>query len=243
MSSPTPQASAATTAPPQRRAENLALTLQEVFTVIERLRSNRQPVTDANVFRQQMRDVLKTADQDARNRGYTGDETALAIFAVVAFLDESILNLQLPVFREWPRQPLQEEMYGHHIAGEIFFQNLEKLLRGNDSQELADLLEVYQLCLLLGFAGRYSISGRNELRAIITAVGDKIQRIRKSTTELSPSWQLPLESVTFSSSDPWVKRLIVASALCAFLTVALFVLYKLTLGSGVSSLRAISGRS
>ena len=33
----------------ERRAENLAFVFQEVFTVAERLRSNRQPVTDANI--------------------------------------------------------------------------------------------------------------------------------------------------------------------------------------------------
>ena len=46
---------------------------------------------------------------------------------MVAFLDESILNLRNPVFADWPRKPLQEELFGHHMAGEIFFQNLQPL--------------------------------------------------------------------------------------------------------------------
>ena len=54
------------------------------------------------------------------------------------------------MFADWPRQPLQEERYGHHIAGEIFFQNLQKLLTRTDSQELADLLEMYQLAPAAG---------------------------------------------------------------------------------------------
>ena len=37
------------------RFDNLALIFQEVLTVIERLRANRQPVSDAGVFRGQIR--------------------------------------------------------------------------------------------------------------------------------------------------------------------------------------------
>mgnify|MGYP003347957365 CR=1 FL=1 len=77
------QPNAANTAPAafgtERRAENLAWVFQEVFTVIERMRSNRQPVTDANVFRHQVREAIKMADQEARKRGYDGEEIKLAI--------------------------------------------------------------------------------------------------------------------------------------------------------------------
>ena len=157
----------------QTRVENLAFVFQELLTVGERLRSNRQQVADAASFRAQIWAAVKQADEDARRRGYATDDIELAMFAVIAFLDESILNLRLPVFADWPRQPLQEERYGHHIAGEIFFQNLQKLLTRTDSQELADLLEVYQLCLLLGFAGRYSMGGRGDLRGITMQTADK----------------------------------------------------------------------
>jgi type VI secretion system protein ImpK len=228
-----------------RRAENLAFAFQEVLTVGERLRANRQAVSDANSFRQQIREALKMADNEGRKRGYTGDDIQLSIFAVVAFLDESILNLRNPIFSEWPRQPLQEEMFGHHVAGEIFFQNLQKILGRDDSQETADLLEVYHLCLLLGFAGRYSLSGRGELRSIITTVGDKIRRIRQSPPDLAPAWALPNETIQTGASDPWIKRLMYSSIGCFAIALLLFVLYKVFLNSGVTSLERIAsqGRS
>ena len=92
---------------------------------------------------------------------------------MVAFLDESILNSRNPLFADWPRKPLQEELFGTHMAGEVFFQNLQKLLGRTDSHELADLLEVYYLCLLLGFGGRYSMGNKGDLRAIMDAVARK----------------------------------------------------------------------
>jgi type VI secretion system protein ImpK len=228
--------------PTPRRLENLAFVFQELLTVGERLRAHRQQVTDANSFRQQLWAGVKLADEDARRRGYTADDIELAIFAVVAFLDESILNMRSPVFADWPRQPMQEERYGHHVAGEIFFQNLQKLLGRTDSQELADLIEIYYLCLLLGFAGRYSLGGRGELRSIATQAGEKIQRIRRSGPELAPAWRLPTgEAIRAAGGDPWVKRLAIGAGSCFALLLILFIAFYFALGSGVTSIQTIAG--
>jgi type VI protein secretion system component VasF len=57
--------------PAPSRPENLALIFQELFTAIVRLRSNRQAVSDAESFRHHIREAVKTAAQEARNRaGY-----------------------------------------------------------------------------------------------------------------------------------------------------------------------------
>ena len=223
-----------------RRTENLALVLQEVLTAIVRLRSNRQAVSDANSFRIHMREALKSADQEARKRGYSGDAIQLAIFAVVAFLDESILNSRNPLFADWPRKPLQEELFGTHMAGEVYFQNLQKLLGQPDSPELVDLLEVYYLCVLLGFGGRYSMGNKGDLRAIMDAVADKIRRVRGAPPDLSPMWRLPQEAARTAGGDPWARRLAIAAIACVTLLVVLFVIFKLSLGSGVSDLRAMT---
>jgi type VI secretion system protein ImpK len=219
-----------------RRHENLALVFQEILVGSERLRSGRQTVTDPAVFRKQVIDALKMADQQARNQGYNAEDIKLAIFAVVAFVDESVLNLRLPVFADWPRRPLQEELFGHHVAGEIFFKNLQDLLGKNDSQDLADLLEVYLMCLLLGFAGRYSLGDRGELKAITSAVDQKIRRIRGSAVALSPAWELPPEAPAKVGTDPLAKTIGITAAACFALALILFVAYKMVLGSGVSSL-------
>src|SRR5580700_9838561 len=156
-----------------RRGWNLALGFQEVFTAIVRLRYNRQAVSDAESFRAQMKQALRVAEQEARSRGCNAEDVKQVIFAVVAFLDESVLTSRNPVFVNWPRRPLQAELFGHQVAGEMFYQELQKTLNRNDSQETADLLEVYYLCLLLGFKGRYAAGG--DLRSIMAAVEEKIR--------------------------------------------------------------------
>ena len=219
-----------------RSTENLALILQEVLTAIVRLRSNRQAVSDANSFRIHMREALKTADQEARKRGYNADTIKLAVFAVVAFLDESILNSRNPLFADWPRKPLQEELFGTHMAGEVFFQNLQKLLGQTDSPELADLLEVYYLCILLGFAGRYSVGNKGDLRGILDSAGEKIWRVRGRLPDLSPSWRLPQETARKVGGDPWARNLGIAAIASFVLVVALFLIFKGSLASGISDL-------
>jgi type VI secretion system protein ImpK len=163
----------------QRRSmNNLALCFQEPLTAIVRVRSGRQQVQEAETFRDQIRRALQASMQEARSLGYNSEAVHLAVFAVVALLDESVLNLQKPVFSEWARRPLQEELFGSSNAGEIFFRNLNDLLARQDSPETADCLEVYCLCLLLGFKGRYAFGGSGDLQASIRRAREKIDRSR-----------------------------------------------------------------
>jgi len=221
------------------RPENLALIFQELFTAIERLRSNRQAVSDSDSFRHHIREAVKAAAQEARNRaGYSTEDIRMATLAVVGFLDETILNLQNPLFANWPRQPLQEELFGTHMAGEVFFQNLQELLGRNDSEDLGDVLEVHYLCLLLGYSGRYSLGNRGELQAIMGATAQKIRRIRGDFPGLSPAWKPPGEQLRVAR-DPWTRRLLIGAVACLVLAVVLFVVYKLALGSGAAALQSV----
>ncbi|HEX3748183.1 MAG TPA: DotU family type IV/VI secretion system protein [Bryobacteraceae bacterium] len=212
------------------RTDNLALIFQEVLTAIVRLRSNRQELSDAESFRYSMREAIKAAIQEARNRGYNADDIKMATLALVGFLDESVLNLRNPMFADWPRKPLQEELFGIHMAGELFFRNLEQLMGRADSTDLGDLLEVYYLCLLLGFGGRYSIGGKGELQAITTATGDRIKRMRGPSYD--PFMEIHSEpEIVKATEDPWLKKFAIIAAVCFVLVVALFLTFKFTLGS------------
>ncbi|HSU33398.1 MAG TPA: DotU family type IV/VI secretion system protein [Bryobacteraceae bacterium] len=215
---------------------NLALIFQELFTAIVRLRSNRQSIPDAEFFRQHIREAVRKAAQEARNPGgYSHDDIKMATLAVVGFLDETVLNLQNPIFASWPSKPLQEELFNEHIAGEVFFGNVRELLRRDDSPAVADVLEVHYLCLLLGYRGRYSLDDRGELRSILEATGTKIRRIRGPQSDLSPQWAPPPEQVSIAG-DRWSRRLAAAAIACAVLTAVLFLVYQIVLRSAVSGL-------
>jgi len=214
------------------RSENLALLYQEMFTVIVRVRSNRQVASDAASFRNNMKSAVKNAQQQALAKGYHEEVIKLTTLAVVAFLDESVLTYRSLISGDWQRQPLGEEFFGEHIAGEVFYQRLDRLLKAQDSPQVADALEVYLLCLLLGFRGKYGLGGGETTRSLQDAALEKIRRIRGAPPGFT-AWAPPEQSVKFRRHDPWVRRLAFAALVTFILGVALFIGFKLSLNSGV----------
>lgn len=217
------------------RANSLALCFQEVLTAILRVRFRRQQVQDAEGFRAQMRASLQSAMQEARTLGYSSETVQMAVFAAVAYVDESVLNLQSPVFADWARRPLQEELFNSHLAGEIFFQNLQKLLNQQDAHEVADILELHCLCMQMGFRGRYALGDVGELNQSLRQALTKIQRIRGAST-LMPPVEAPAVPPA-RTRDPFTAGLLVATCVLAGLVIVAFGGYEVMLGSGASNVQ------
>jgi type VI secretion system protein ImpK len=217
-----------------RRVDNLAMAYQEMLTVITRLRSGRQDVSDPALFRSRVMSSLKVAEDQAAQKGYTTENIRAATFAAVALLDESILNSGNDSLAEWLRRPLQHEIFGVHTAGEIFFRNIDRLLTTPDSQQLADLLEVYALCLLLGFRGRFGVNDAGNLRAYNASLTDKIARIRGRSWPYSLEWAPQSESLARVSGPSW-HGFAWTAAILWIITLVLFAGYKIVLNSGVTA--------
>jgi len=213
--------------------------LQEVLTASARLRTNRMGAADATSFRNNVKRLLTNADREARELGYTGQTVKLAVYALIVHIDESVLNSGNPAFQAWHGKPLQEEVFGDHRGGEIFFENLRSLLAQPDSDELADLLEVHHLCLLLGFQGRYGGERGGALSSIARETSEKIQRIRGVQSGLTPSWALPQGERIPRARDPWIRRIGIAAASIALAAFLLFVVFKLVLRPTVGDLRQL----
>ena len=239
----TPHPRLVTTAAPPRPADaptgRLALALQEVLTATARLRAGRQPVTDVAAFRAQLRQLLASAEQDAIRTGYAPERARLATYAATTFVDESVLSTNQPVFAGWAQKPLQDELFGGHVGGEVFFQHLQQLLAAPDAPETADLLEVYQLCLLLGFRGRYGLGGAGELHAVLAAVTDKIRRIRGPEIALAPTAFPDADDAVPTARDPWVRRLAIAAAIAAVVAVALYAGLRSSLAGDVRAVPVV----
>ena len=224
----------------------LALSFQEVFTAVVRLRDGGQAVPDADVFRAHIIEALRSAEQDARSRGSSAEDVKQALFAIVAYVDESVLNSRNPVFADWPRRPLQEELFGGHIAGELFFQNMQQLLNRQDSHQTSDLLEVYCLCILLGYRGRFGASGggaSGELVYLLNNAQEKINRMRGNSCDLSPHWVLPPQPPHPAARDEWVRRLAWVAVACAVLVILLFAGFEMSLLSGASQISTMTTRT
>jgi type VI secretion system protein ImpK len=216
----------------------VASALQESLTVVVRLRAERQSVPDAAAFRAQVLQLLARAEQDALAVGLTTQDARLAIFAVVAFLDESVLNTRVPALADWARRPLQDELFGGHMGGEWFFQHIDQMLARPDSVELAELLEVYQLCLLLGFRGKFGGGDHGQLHAYTSKVAERLSRLRRAGGDLAPRWQPPADQV--DARDPWLKPLSIAALGTVILLFVLWGTYAFTLQGGTDAMRAMA---
>jgi type VI secretion system protein ImpK len=211
----------------------LALIYQESLTAVTRLRAHRETVTDVAAFREHMLELLRRAEKVGQSQGYDPADLQLSSFGVVALLDESALSSPEGAWSDWARRPLQEQLFGGHMAGEWFFQHIERLLARPDTPALADVLELHELCLLLGFRGRYGAGDRGALHAITAQLNERIRRIRGIPTEFVAGWKPADDAIAVA--DPWIRRL--TTALIASLALGL-VLW----GVGMFSLRsAVSG--
>jgi type VI secretion system protein ImpK len=220
---------------PQARTNSLALSFQDVITVVLRMRYGTQRVADAVGFRASIRKMIAAAVQEIRGLGYSDASSHMALYAIIGFLDESVLNSQDPTFADWARRPLQEEMFGGHFAGETFFRQIADLLNAPESTEVADVLELHALCLLLGYRGKYAFGDAGEIHGILSRIREKILRIR-GPLALARLSEVP--EIKFAAKrDKWVVGLWLTAAALVIFILAAFAIYTITLGSAVSNIQ------
>jgi type VI secretion system protein ImpK len=130
---------------------SLPLLYQGMLTAIVRIQSGRQPIVDADAFQKRMDSLLAEIGSEALRLGVLNENVEDANYAVLAFLDETIQRSQDPNRSHWT--PMATRATAQRAAGDTFFERLNKIRGRPDSPEVADLLEVYCLCLLLGYEG------------------------------------------------------------------------------------------
>lgn len=211
------------------KRENLALLYQGLFTGIVRIQSGRQQIQNVEMFRRRMKEALAEVTREAIKRNYAAEHSMESDFAVVAFLDEVILSSHDPCRNEWAQRPLQEELFGVSVAGEVFFVRVEKLFQRADTVELSDILEVYYLCILLGFEGKYAVGNKGELHLLADRLRQRIEHIRGVSALFSPAGLLPEETIAVAPPDPVVNQLRRAAMGAGGAAVLLFVLFAILL--------------
>ena len=109
-------------------------------------------------------------------------------YAMAALVDEIILHSAWDGSIEWLGQPLQLYFFSEHLAGEGFFTRLDILRQ--DALNNCNLLEVYYVCLELGFTGIYRIKGREFLQGLQVGLYQQIISARSQQDNNVNSSQL-----------------------------------------------------
>jgi type VI secretion system protein ImpK len=171
-----------------QQARSLSDLLYDGFFMLFLLKQQQTPGT-ADDFRSRIQEFLADFERDAKKLNASADDIFASKYAFCAAVDESILSSNFKMREAWERQPLQMALFGEQLAGENFFRHLEKC-RAQGAVRLA-ALEVFHLCLLLGFQGKYRIEGTERLAYLISRVGDEIAAMKGKRAPFAPHWQLP----------------------------------------------------
>jgi type VI secretion system protein ImpK len=209
---------------------SLALLYDAILTSIVRLQSSRQHIPEIESFRKRIKTTLQEIEHISVSAGYDGHDIRDTHFAVVALLDSVVLHSNDPVRAAWESRLLQEELFDKTYAGEEFFHKLAQFQSRRDSEQLAQILEVYLLCLLLGFEGKYAGGMRAELDGIIERTRRRIENIKGRSSQISPAGvpagdAAPAEVPQNRGTDRF--RLIVLCAIAV--TVLSFLVFKVNL--------------
>ncbi|OQY29380.1 MAG: hypothetical protein B6244_03980 [Candidatus Cloacimonetes bacterium 4572_55] len=168
--------------------KRLAELCDEIFTVMVQLEKLRE-TEDFDFLRMKLNSILRNFENDAKDVSYEHEEIENAKFALISMMDEKV---------NWTQQPLQLEHFNTPNAGEEFFERMEKV-RGN-----SQVLEVFYLCLSLGFKGKYQIYEQEKLKYIISDAYRDLrrmlpERMRDRSADLSthayPDESSPTESI------------------------------------------------
>jgi type VI secretion system protein ImpK len=140
-------------------------------------------------LRQIILTALDTMVGRGRSRGFPDTDLAEARYALVAFLDEQINKSNWPGRNEWMGHPLQLELYREYTAGENFFKRMRVLTQQG---QFSPALEIYYLCLLLGFRGAFGASGDTRtLNGISDNARQRVAQAWPLTAKLAPRAEPP----------------------------------------------------
>jgi type VI secretion system protein ImpK len=73
---------------------------------------------------------------------------------MAAFADEVFINMEWEGQRTWPSNLIESALFHSHVAGELFFEKLDRLLADRDPANKS-LAAIYLNILSLGFQGKY----------------------------------------------------------------------------------------
>ncbi|PTB21019.1 type VI secretion system protein ImpK [Trinickia symbiotica] len=187
-SAPPPVSASSPSVDASAQARSLHDLLYDGFFMLFLLKQGHEPA-DAIEFGSRVQAFLADFERGAKKLNVPADDVYAAKFGFCATIDEAVLSSTFKIRDVWERRPLQLTLFGEQLAGEKFFDHLEACR----AQGVARLqsLEVFHMCLLLGFKGKYLLEGPEKLAYLTARLGDEIARMKGKRAAFAPHWPLP----------------------------------------------------
>ncbi|ABF91558.1 conserved hypothetical protein [Myxococcus xanthus DK 1622] len=154
--------------------------------------SEASAVPPPETLHHRLRGVVDETLRRAAVLGFSHQDAQDMAYALVALIDEVVLGRPEEYRQLW--MPLQLHYFNENVAGDGFFARLNTVRKDPHRHEV---LQVYYLCMLFGFQGRYRIRGGElELMTLIDTVQKDLERARPFDFDvLSPHGDRPTESL------------------------------------------------
>jgi type VI secretion system protein ImpK len=192
------------------------------FALAFRESCETRPWTPADL-RDRLTALIEAQERRARNGAVPWDAYVEARFAVLAWVDELILNSPWQHRSQW--QHLMLTYSSRLNAGNQVFERLER-----PSAAARDVREIYYFCLALGFEGKFALAGNpNALRELRRTLYHQVVAaggMRLADAHLFPEAYRRPPSAAPPPPRHWGALWL---ALMAVIPVALFVVYLLVL--------------
>lgn len=174
---------------------------------------------DAETLRARCDHLLTEFVAKSQRAGAPADNVTAAKYAFVALIDERIMASDLHIRDAWLASPLQMRHFDSFAAGEEFYARLETF-RHPQTPAAADVLEVYHLCLALGFRGKLADERGGERRKLLheQMTGEILSARGANAAELSPHWQpvgdaaTAVELMRWKGWPVWLVPVVLAAA-------------------------------
>jgi type VI secretion system protein ImpK len=186
---------------------------------------------DAEAMRQKIDEQFRNLETKARQADVPQEDVQQAKYGIAAFIDEMILTSSWALKESWADKPLQLAYFNDFSAGEEFYNKVDAL-RGAKKNAV---LEVYYLCLALGFRGKYvDLQGMEKKKVLMDTMLREMRGAAPAPGAggLSPSWQPPDALPGIVKNFPaWF-----VAAACGLVIILLFILLSTLLGSSAENL-------
>jgi len=153
------------------------------------LLSQRSVPKDPEEFSLNIQKFLEQFERAAKKNDFSAEYIFDIKYAFCAAIDEAVLSSQMNIRASWERRPLQLILFGDQLAGEHFFDKLEAARNGGGHR--INALEVFHMCLLIGFKGRYLLEGPEKLKYLTQQLGEQIAHIKGKPAAFAPHWSAP----------------------------------------------------
>jgi type VI secretion system protein ImpK len=174
---------------------------------------------DVTALRREVVDQLKRFEDRAVKFGAKGGDVGAARYVLCAMIDETVMTTPWGSASNWSANSVLNQFHGETWGGEKAFEILDRV-RAEPTKYLS-LLKLIDLCLLLGFEGKYRVieGGRERLEDLRNELGRILRQYgTPAPKELSAEWRGISERRTLRTFLPlWV-----VFSIAGILTLALY---------------------